>query len=290
MALLEWQALQSATERLDLGFFVHAEHEGMGRWRDVEPDEFVQPLHEGGIVGALEAAPATGREAVRFPDLPHRRDRNAARPGHGQPRPVGRFVRRRPLRHRGDGGAAISRDRRHDGGTHSVMQQPVDPLLQDPRARQSVFSVVPVIAMVAPAATLSALGSTIRARQTWSWRIAVSCDALEPASVGGARRDGCSDAHAADSDARRVKGILIKDSSVSANPPGSGPIKGVPIDCRLCFKLPNFGRFSTFDHHCWLTEAQFSRLQPFLPNRSRSVPRAAGRWLISGISISSGKG
>jgi hypothetical protein len=31
-------------------------------------------------------------------------------------------------------------------------------------------------------------------------------------------------------------------------------------------------------------------LQPFLPNRSRSVPRAAGRWLISGISISSGKG
>jgi transposase len=37
------------------------------------------------------------------------------------------------------------------------------------------------------------------------------------------------------------------------------------------------------DHHFQLTEAQFSRLQPLLPNKPRGVPRVDDRRVISGI-------
>ena len=37
------------------------------------------------------------------------------------------------------------------------------------------------------------------------------------------------------------------------------------------------------DHHFWLTDAQFSRLQPLLPNKPRGVPRVDDRRVISGI-------
>jgi transposase len=37
------------------------------------------------------------------------------------------------------------------------------------------------------------------------------------------------------------------------------------------------------DHHFWLTEAQFGRLQPLLPNKPRGVPRVDDRRVISGI-------
>ena len=37
------------------------------------------------------------------------------------------------------------------------------------------------------------------------------------------------------------------------------------------------------DHHFWLTEAQFDRLRPLLPNKPRVVPRVDDRRVISGI-------
>jgi len=37
------------------------------------------------------------------------------------------------------------------------------------------------------------------------------------------------------------------------------------------------------DHHFWLTEAQFERLRPLLPNKPRGVPRVDDRRVISGI-------
>ena len=37
------------------------------------------------------------------------------------------------------------------------------------------------------------------------------------------------------------------------------------------------------DHHFWLTEAQFERLKPLLPNKPRGVPRVDDRRVISGI-------
>ena len=37
------------------------------------------------------------------------------------------------------------------------------------------------------------------------------------------------------------------------------------------------------DHHFWLSEEQFARLQPLLPNKPRGVPRVDDRRVISGI-------
>ncbi len=37
------------------------------------------------------------------------------------------------------------------------------------------------------------------------------------------------------------------------------------------------------DHHFWLSDAQFARLQPLLPNKVRDVPRVDDRKVISGI-------
>jgi transposase len=37
------------------------------------------------------------------------------------------------------------------------------------------------------------------------------------------------------------------------------------------------------DHHFWLSDAQFARLGPLLPNKPRGVPRVDDRRVISGI-------
>jgi len=37
------------------------------------------------------------------------------------------------------------------------------------------------------------------------------------------------------------------------------------------------------DHHFWLSDSQFARLQPLLPNKPRGVPRVDDRRVISGI-------
>ena len=37
------------------------------------------------------------------------------------------------------------------------------------------------------------------------------------------------------------------------------------------------------EHHFWLSEEQFSRLKPLLPNKPRGVPRVDDRRVISGI-------
>jgi transposase len=36
-------------------------------------------------------------------------------------------------------------------------------------------------------------------------------------------------------------------------------------------------------HHFWLSEEQFARLKPLLPNKPRGVPRVDDRRVISGI-------
>ena len=37
------------------------------------------------------------------------------------------------------------------------------------------------------------------------------------------------------------------------------------------------------EHYFWLSDAQFARLQPLLPNKVRGVPRIDDRKVISGI-------
>ena len=37
------------------------------------------------------------------------------------------------------------------------------------------------------------------------------------------------------------------------------------------------------DHHFWLSESQFARIRPLLPNKPRGVPRVDDRRVISGV-------
>jgi transposase len=48
-------------------------------------------------------------------------------------------------------------------------------------------------------------------------------------------------------------------------------------------QAPKYWEFAVSDHHFWLSDLQFSRLQPLLPNKPRGVPRVDDRRVISGI-------
>jgi hypothetical protein len=57
-ALFQRQPWLGAIERLNLALLVHREHDGMGGWVDVEPDDVAQLGGELRIVGRLEASDA----------------------------------------------------------------------------------------------------------------------------------------------------------------------------------------------------------------------------------------
>jgi len=48
-------------------------------------------------------------------------------------------------------------------------------------------------------------------------------------------------------------------------------------------QTPKCWEISMSNHHFWLTDAQFARLKPLLPNKPRGVPRVDDRRVISGI-------
>ena len=123
LAGLEGQAWLGSIERLDLGFLVDGKHHGVGRWMHVEPDDVLDLLGEGGVVGALEGAQAMRLQPVRFPDALDGAQRQACRLGHGAAGPVGglagrlRAGERQHLGHGGGrhralpGGRVLSRNR-----------------------------------------------------------------------------------------------------------------------------------------------------------------------------------
>ena len=51
----------------------------------------------------------------------------------------------------------------------------------------------------------------------------------------------------------------------------------------MCDSSFLLGGFAMSDHHFWLSETQFARLEPLLPNKPRGVPRVDDRRVISGI-------
>lgn len=208
-ALLHRQARLGAVERLDLRFLVDAEHHGMRRRIDIEPDDVVQLLGEGRIVGKLEAPPPVRREAMRLPDVLDRRDREPHRPGHGLPRPVRRLVRRRRERQPHDLGDPVVRNRRLAGRAGLVAQEPVHARLHEPL-------------LPAPDASLrlarrrhdrvraQAVGGKKhdpRAPDMLLRRVAIGDDGLQTLAIGGRDRDGYPTAHDADSHAPPPKGI-----------------------------------------------------------------------------------
>jgi len=48
-------------------------------------------------------------------------------------------------------------------------------------------------------------------------------------------------------------------------------------------QTPIYWEFLMSAHHFWLSDEQFARIQPFLPNKPRGVPQVDDRRVISGI-------
>ena len=48
-------------------------------------------------------------------------------------------------------------------------------------------------------------------------------------------------------------------------------------------QTPDCWEFAMSDHQFWLSDTQFARLRPLLPNKPRGVPRVDDRRVISGI-------
>jgi hypothetical protein len=89
-AFLERQAGLGSVERLDLALFVDAEHDGVRRRIDIEPDNVAQLVDELGVFGQLKLPDAMGLKPMRAPDAPHRRSADACGLGHRRAGPVRR--------------------------------------------------------------------------------------------------------------------------------------------------------------------------------------------------------
>jgi len=90
-----------AIERLDLGFFVHAQHQRLVRRIEVEPDEVADFVDEQRIFGQLEGLAPMRLQPERAPDSAHRRLTESAARRH-RTRTPGRGVPRRAFQGQGD--------------------------------------------------------------------------------------------------------------------------------------------------------------------------------------------
>ena len=85
-----------AVERLDLGFLVDTQHDGVVGRVEIEADDIAHLLDEEGVVGELEVALAVGLDGERLPAL-HGALGDAALLGHGAHAPMGGAIGRSGL-------------------------------------------------------------------------------------------------------------------------------------------------------------------------------------------------
>ena len=173
--VLDRQARLGAVERLcscqgqalDLALLVEAEHDGMGRRIDIEPDYLLELVGELGIVGELEGAHPMRLQPVPDPDAAHRGRTDPHRLGHGRRRPMGRFVRRGLV---GQGNNAIDglgRQWRDARRPRLVRVSPATPsCIKRSCQRQTTVLPLPTARMTEVVPAPSAVRAMIRARQT----------------------------------------------------------------------------------------------------------------------------
>src|ERR1035437_9723395 len=129
--LLEWQPRLRTVQRLDPAFLVGAQHDGVFRRIEIEPNDGLQFLGELGIVTQLEGARQVRLQAMLMPDPPHTFFTDARCLRHGARAPVSRVIRRLP------GGLPDyilnlgRRDRPGSSGPGSILLQTGKALLQE---------------------------------------------------------------------------------------------------------------------------------------------------------------
>ena len=98
--------------------------------RDTDPEPAPAPAPE--PEAPLELTPAMRREAVRLPDLPHRRSREPDGLPHRPERPVRRLVRRRRMGQADDLGSLLVRCARNARRPRLLPKQAIDALDHEP--------------------------------------------------------------------------------------------------------------------------------------------------------------
>lgn len=96
------ESLAECDQTPGFGSFHRPTDDGVGRWRDIEPDDVVEFLAEGIVVGQLEAAPAVGSQPLVAPDRHNRGRHNPDRFCPRANRPLGHLVIGRLQRQRHD--------------------------------------------------------------------------------------------------------------------------------------------------------------------------------------------
>lgn len=72
--LLHWQSRLATVERLDLALLIDRQHDGVGWWIDIEPDDVVQFAGKARVVGQLEMPRSVRLQTMLAPDALHRTD------------------------------------------------------------------------------------------------------------------------------------------------------------------------------------------------------------------------
>jgi len=120
-------------QRLNLGFFVHAQHDGPVRRGHVKADDILHLVDEQRIGGKLEGLTAMWLQAEGGPDPADRGVRQARHRGHRADRPMGGVLRRGVQRPFDDLGHLVVRYCAGPAGTIFVGQS-LDPVPDEPSA------------------------------------------------------------------------------------------------------------------------------------------------------------
>ena len=208
-ALLERQAGLHSVERLDLAFFVDAEHDGVRRRINIEPDDVAQFVDELRVLGQLELPDPMRLEPMGAPDALHGTDADASCLSHRRARPMRRFARRRLHGQRDDAFGDGRIELRDAGGPRLVTQKSVHPFgreafLPAPDASLGLACLAHDRVRAHP---LAAEQHDLRPPNVLLPSVAVFDHSAEPIHVD--RGDGKGDvgSHATDSHAARPPGI-----------------------------------------------------------------------------------
>jgi hypothetical protein len=154
-------------ECLDLALFIDGRDDGMGRRRDVKPDDVVKLLGKGFIIRQFETAPAMGCKSMRMPDLHDRRGCNANSLGHRTNSPVRCFLLRRLKRQRDNPLNAFAIKRCNARRPALVMQKAIGASVTKRSCqRQTQVLDLPVASMIATVPEPSLLIKMILSRHT----------------------------------------------------------------------------------------------------------------------------
>jgi hypothetical protein len=209
---LQRQARLGAVERLDLALFVEAEHDGVRRRIDIQPDDVSQLADKLRVVRQLELAHPMRLKPMRAPDALHRRDADAGLDGHRRRRPVRDLAGRVSTGQLDNAGGNLRPQRWNARRTGLVAQQACDAFLHEPLlpAPDRGFALARQAHDLSSPDPLRRQQHDPTSPNVFLWAVPIRVDRFKPAPVVGVNINHDSCAHPKDSHASPTMGILVR--------------------------------------------------------------------------------